>query len=84
MASNEVIPARTKTKVALTSQSDSVNYSSTQYHCITRTEWITVLLYKTEQLLRQDIWRAGFMTAAWNSAVLTILAKTFSHVLKSY
>jgi len=51
MASNEVIPARTKTKVALTSQSDSVNYSSTQYHCITRTEWITVLLYKTEQLL---------------------------------
>jgi len=84
MASNEVIPVKTKTKATLTSQSESVNYSSTLSSCITKTEWITVLLYKTEQLLREDIWGADFMTAAWNSVVLTTLAKTFSHLLNSY
>jgi len=84
MASNEVIPVKTITKATLTSQSESVNYSSTLSRCITKTEWIAVLLYKTEQLLRQDIWGGDFMTAAWNSVVLTTLTKTFSHLLSSY
>ena len=80
MASNEVIPVRTKKKAAELPKA-IVTIIPVVYN-IALQELNELLYYFL--LLIKDKWRAGCMTAVWNFIVLTTLAKTFSHVLNSY